>query len=152
MLIAIRIILSLTALIVGFGIAGAVGSCMGQRNCESTLGTSLFWASLISAPFVISALTCNARRSLTSIINLICLAIIFAYVCFLFSSTSMPWNLISTLKIIAQWKSVNYLVFLAGILPSILIHTSLILMLCLAPKNITTITERIKNHNLPTNT
>jgi len=150
--ILIRIILILTALSVGFGVFGAIGSCMGARNCESSLGESLSWAFLISAPFAISALTLNSRKKTKSIINLACLATVAAFVCFLFSSRTIPWNLISAITFITHGRDIDFLIFLVGIFPSILIHTSLFCMLCMAPKNIKTLKEQKNRHNLVADT
>ena len=152
MLMLIRIILSLTALSVGFAVFGAFGSCLGARNCESTLGESLSWAFLISTPFVVSALAFNGRKKSTSIINLTCLVIISAFVYFLFSSKAIPWNLISALSLMTQWRDINLLVLLVVTLPSILVHTSLLCMLCIAPRNIKAIIEWKSKHNLSNHT
>ncbi len=142
MLIPIRIILGLTASSVGFCTASAVGSCMGQRNCETTLAASLFWAILVSAPFVISIVTVNGQKAIKSIINLICLAIITAYIYFLSYSTASPWNPIRILEIIMQWRSIDFITFLFVVLPPALVHASLICMVCIAPNSIRNIKER----------
>lgn len=111
----------------------------------------LSWAMLISAPFVVSALTFNGRGKITSIINLTCLAAIAVFVYFL-SSTTTPWNLASTFRFITHWRETNPLIILVGIPPSILVHVSLICMLCIAPRNIKALTDWKNKYNSPTKT
>lgn len=136
MLKAARITLILTAIVVGIGVYGFVGICMGTRNCQSALGTNFFWAMLVSAPFAVSGLTFNRDNKIAPIVNLLCLAMISAFVCFLFSSPAIPWNLISEIRFITAVKDISFPMLLIGTLPSVLIHISLIAMLCIAPKNI----------------
>lgn len=139
MLIAARTTLILTALVVGLGVYGLIGSCMGTRNCHSGPGTSLFFAILVSAPFGVSGLTFSRHDKDASIINLMCFAMIFALVCFLFSSPALPWNLISEVEFLAAVENISFSTFLFSTLPSMLIHMSFVLMLCIAPKNIKSI-------------
>ena len=136
MLILIRMILGLAALSAGFVVFGVIGSCGGARNCETELGESLFLAFLISLPFALSALILAGRNKFLSAVYLFCVLVVSIFVFVLFFFRTTPWNLISVLADIANFRELSYLALLVGVLPSILVHLSLLCMLSLVPKHI----------------